>query len=440
MHDAATANLAAAYDVTAWQAILNAHEIPPRRTQASGWIDVRARLVWERDGEEYLETAAFAWTSRLVLVGCTARKILLGDADQCIYTFRVRDGVRVERITDAAAAAGAENTLVLPDVSHRDPSGVIPGVARAIQRRDFYSDAITEAINQRRFEVRLGIPLADEVEAVSATVQALRADGLGVAVFTHHNDMLAALSDGLDEAGINHEIAGLSDALAAALDAQVAMLRFAFNEAEWRDVLQELAVFVTSSVRGTAIPPLAKDIMAGNGATTLQARLLDVWSELDEAPDVETALATAARAHAALGLPAKSSAWEHAAQLLGSIRARAVRRNTRLGDERALVAAIAASAREATVSALTDLAGEPHAVELMNLYQTKGREADATVVVLRDSDFMGSEREPYPNTSRLLYVVFSRARQRIVVLLVGDARRLPGAVAPLATIFSAAPQ
>lgn len=29
---------------------------------------MRARLVWERDGEEWFDTYAFAWTSRLVLV------------------------------------------------------------------------------------------------------------------------------------------------------------------------------------------------------------------------------------------------------------------------------------------------------------------------------------------------------------------------------------
>jgi len=56
-HDAATSNLALACDVTAWPEILNAHKIPARRAQTSGWIDVRARLVWERDGEEFLELA-----------------------------------------------------------------------------------------------------------------------------------------------------------------------------------------------------------------------------------------------------------------------------------------------------------------------------------------------------------------------------------------------
>jgi len=57
-----------AYDVDTWQQILNAREIPERRLQTSGHIPVRARIVWEREGEERIDTIAGAWTSRLVLV------------------------------------------------------------------------------------------------------------------------------------------------------------------------------------------------------------------------------------------------------------------------------------------------------------------------------------------------------------------------------------
>lgn len=53
------------------QAVLNAHPVPPERLQR-GWrsepIPVRARIVWERDGVETLETFANAWTSTLVLI------------------------------------------------------------------------------------------------------------------------------------------------------------------------------------------------------------------------------------------------------------------------------------------------------------------------------------------------------------------------------------
>jgi DNA helicase-2/ATP-dependent DNA helicase PcrA len=48
----------------------------------------------------------------------------------------------------------------------------------------------------------------------------------------------------------------------------------------------------------------------------------------------------------------------------------------------------------------------------MNLHQTKGREADTTILLLGPSEFYGYEQEPYPSGSRLLYVVMTRARQR----------------------------
>lgn len=62
------------FTVPAWsegrQAVLNAHPVPPRKVQrdAADPVPVRARVVWERDGQEFIETVAHAWTSRLVLV------------------------------------------------------------------------------------------------------------------------------------------------------------------------------------------------------------------------------------------------------------------------------------------------------------------------------------------------------------------------------------
>lgn len=50
------------------QRILNAHPIPPLRDQKTGWIHCRARIIYELDGEEWIDTVAYAWTSRLVLV------------------------------------------------------------------------------------------------------------------------------------------------------------------------------------------------------------------------------------------------------------------------------------------------------------------------------------------------------------------------------------
>ena len=52
------------------QRILNAHEVPPRSQQTDlyPYVPVRARIVWEQDGVERIETTAYAYSGRLILV------------------------------------------------------------------------------------------------------------------------------------------------------------------------------------------------------------------------------------------------------------------------------------------------------------------------------------------------------------------------------------
>lgn len=59
-------------------------------------------------------------------------------------------------------------------------------------------------------------------------------------------------------------------------------------------------------------------------------------------------------------------------------------------------------------------AGRPKPVQMMNLHQTKGRGADATILLLQPDEFHGYEAEPYPTGSRLLYVCPARERAHIV--------------------------
>jgi hypothetical protein len=51
-----------------WQDVLNELPIPPRHLQHDCWVPVTARIVWERDGLERLDTVAYAWFGRKVLV------------------------------------------------------------------------------------------------------------------------------------------------------------------------------------------------------------------------------------------------------------------------------------------------------------------------------------------------------------------------------------
>ena len=84
------------------------------------------------------------------------------------------------------------------------------------------------------------------------------------------------------------------------------------------------------------------------------------------------------------------------------------------------------------VEALIDLDySERGRVKLMNYHQTKGREADTVIHVFRSDDYFGGEVEPFEETSRLLNVAISRARQRVVVILPPEPHPL---VAPFAML------
>ena len=69
-------------------------------------------------------------------------------------------------------------------------------------------------------------------------------------------------------------------------------------------------------------------------------------------------------------------------------------------------------------------------INLMNYHQTKGREADTVVHLFRTDDYFGKEKEPYEETSRLLYVAISRGKQQVVIIL-------PSSPHPLVELFLA---
>lgn len=382
--------------------------------------------------DEYQDTGDLQ-TELIDAVSPHSRRMLLGDPNQCIYaSFLGSAGVRSERIEDAAKEAGAHGVVELPPASHRDTTGLIPAIAQAIMRRDFEHEAIQEGLRSSRMVVQSGIDAQGEGTSVATWVQALTVENLSVGIYCHHNDMLAELSDRLQERDIDHDIAGMSDALSLALLAQVKMCEYAASGSEWDEVLQSLAVFVASAQKGSHVPPLAWKIMQG-GEGALGKRLGDLRCSLHGA-SLADATAIASDAHTRIGLPAKARAWRQAATILRPMVARA-------GRTRGSQTAIRSLAREAEQVAsglLTDVADDPGDVQLMNLHQTKGREADATIVVLRATDFFGNrEQPPYVNTSRLLYVVFSRARYRVVLLLVGHGH--PAQVAPLTRLSSMMP-
>lgn len=64
------------------QRILNAHPVPARHLQIDppAPIPVRARIVWEDDGEEWIDTRAESWFRNIVLVNIPDRRARIGAA------------------------------------------------------------------------------------------------------------------------------------------------------------------------------------------------------------------------------------------------------------------------------------------------------------------------------------------------------------------------
>lgn len=381
--------------------------------------------------DEFQDTSDEHWAFVRAL-SLDARLVLLGDLDQCIYKgLPNSSGVGPPRVAAAMTLPAAEE-ITLPDVSHRDPSYIIPAAANAVRDRHFTSPAIRTAMEAGMLEIAHELDPAQEANAVVAQVHRLQAQGLSVGVFSHHVDSTAQLSDELNAAGVAHDIVGLPDAVDAALRAQYAMLQYPCGEAQPEDVLRAMAIFVASAQRGNDAPPLAlmivKKIERPAGLTD---RLAQLGDRLAKATSLKAAFEVASGAYDFIGLPRGASAWRSASRLLTNI----------LGPRILLLEELPTAglkhAHEAMeqqhLSLLTnDDATEPAPVQLMGLYQSKGREVDAALVLLRSSDWYGREPEPMPDGSKLLYVLMTRARKKTVVLTIGQPMK--PLVAPLSTL------
>jgi DNA helicase-2/ATP-dependent DNA helicase PcrA len=364
-----------------------------------------------------------------------ARLLLLGDPNQCIYaSLPGAAGVGPERLTAALTLPGARQ-ITLPEASHRDPTGVLPAAAAAIRVRRFSHAAVTTALASGRLQVRAGLNRAHEAATVAAVVRDLRAEGRTVGVFSHHVDSTTALSDQLHHSGVDHEIIGLPESVTAALGAQHAMVAFAGGTVGWDQVCAQLAVSVASNERGNRAPELALMILGRRPPPESLNRRLDQLRLELSGSSLTAAADLASQAHRLLGLTRGERQWRRAARLLRPLVARSARHATRTDSALALLDRAVSRQRASMLTHAAD--ADPVPVQLMGLYQTKGREADATVVVLRSNDFYGTERSPFPAGSRLLYVVLTRARHKTLLLLFGDV--LPPLVAPLASYASAGP-
>jgi DNA helicase II / ATP-dependent DNA helicase PcrA len=152
-------------------------------------------------------------------------------------------------------------------------------------------------------------------------------------------------------------------------------------------------VFAASNYRGNA--PLVHQIVeASNPAfeRALDAVIRDLQAAASPL-DSERLADVIAGAYARLGTHRGQQTWTEAAR-----RTRAAMRLLAIGEP---LAAVEDELDRARHRALHGDAGlRPHPVQVMNLHQTKGREAEATILLLQPDEYHGTEQSPYPKGAR----------------------------------------
>ncbi|MEM9562083.1 MAG: UvrD-helicase domain-containing protein [Actinomycetota bacterium] len=353
-----------------------------------------------------------------------ARLLLLGDENQLIYGFLAHSGVGLDRIRNADREV--DEVIELESVSHRDPSGSVPALATAVRQRQFGAPSVLQALREERLHVRRGVRDEDLMTAVREGLDAAWSRGSRTfGLFAHTNQGVADLSARLTDERIDHHLVGLPDAEAAALEAMLGITGFSFDQGDWVGVQTMLATYLTACTRGKT-PPLARTLASGGVLPPVLARRFEALQESAKlAVSVADAAAVAATAWDGLGISVGQAPWARASPSFLSIVRRAAG-----GDDP--LAVVSKAVEELRTRALFESGRRrPSSVQLMNLHQTKGREADAVLVLCRDDDFHGYEDEPFVEASRLLYVVLTRARREVTMIFGNDPHPL---VAPLAEL------
>lgn len=346
--------------------------------------------------------------------------LLLGDANQMIYTFI--PGVSPERFRQIRASVDHE--IELRPVSYRDPSGAIPALAEAIRNRRFSDEAVLEALRTERLTILRYLDETELQRVVASYVTGSPRKEIGI--FTHSNAAVAEIADQLSEAGIDHVLVGIPEAHAEALSAMSTQCAYAVNLATSEDMQTTLALYLTATVRSREAPSLARALI---GECSLPEEIEQAISQLEialkEAVDgtINDLASVATQSWGRLRITRSSRPWQratsHFRRLIYSYKNEEVSTVT--------IARVIEVVEQSRVEALIDLDfSERGRIRLMNYHQTKGREADIVIHIFRDDDYFGKEKEPFEELSRLLNVALSRARDRVIILLPQDPHPLVG--------------
>lgn len=379
---------------------------------ASPWVrDRLSRRLVAVISDEYQDTGN-DHQQLLALLSAQSRLLCLADPNQMIYDFR--GDVSPQRLTELRARNPTE--IALEQRSYRDPTGLIPRVARAIHDRQFADPALQEALRSGRLRVRTNTnPLfAGAVEEV----RALRIAGhRSVGVFVSQRFMVEELGRELGAAKIEHEIAGLDDAAGEAETVISAMALYATGQTTWDEVCQRMAVFLTSAQPKHDVPEVAWMLIGSRQYLPggLPARLLALQNSLDHLaakpigelfPLASDFMHLFEWGHRLWGIGSRDLAGQVAAIIREPL------------SEQTAVTIDAVAQRRQGESNVDEIVGNRLPVRLMTTFQAKGREMDAIVLVHHPEDIIKANE--HAKIQRVHFVAISRARQTVSIVLPPD--------------------
>jgi len=378
--------------------------------------------------DEFQDTNDPQW-QLLQLVSGWSRLLVMADVHQTIYDSlpgNKHHRMGQQRLDELVTHA---RLIPLTAGSFRDSTNIIPAAAEQIRCRKFAHEAVQHALNEGRLKVKWysGDP-EDHCDQVLAQLRQLTATGIQtVGVFLQGNDPVAELSATLADRSIHHSVAGLSEAHSEAIRAMATLIGYAAGLVDHNRLRLRLATFAVASRR--RMPPVAR-MLAGAipfESRTLEAHLNSLEESLTQMRTSDNLISAVCAFWPSLKIGVGQAEWQRAA---GTFRA-LIRPLLRSPTEwRSIAEPILQRAEAASAEALvTTDEFETAPIRLMNFHQTKGREADATILVFTNKDFFGPEDAPYPDTSRLMYVAFTRARHNVIVLMPAQPHPVP---APLA--------
>ncbi len=375
--------------------------------------------------DEVQDTSEDQW--RLLQILASRKLLLLGDANQMIYTFR--PNVSQEQFNQIRNRVDLE--IRLDSHSHRDPTGRVPALAEAIRQRQFNDKAVVNALSDGDLIVHFDTNWKTVPDLLCKVIKDERQKGSrDIGIFSHSNADVSRLAKALDSSGINTVLVGIPDAHAEALRFMMTQCAFAAGLATKSEMRESLGVFLTACKRGKA-PPIARKL-AGKGT------LDRPWDESLQKRERELVRAAGGTieelAEVAMSYRERSSGQDIARPWERSVAhfTRQVRPFRQLPASEENLKNLREIVERNCTEALVDFTyTERGMVKLMNFHQTKGREADSVVLVFGDDDYFGGGTEPFINESRLLNVAISRARQRVIVILPPSPHPL---VRPLTTL------